>query len=61
MNVARDLLYGTVLTNHFAGRAESFEQQAHDINDVLFNGILTDAERHRRAGTAANGRLKRGA
>jgi len=61
MNVARDLLYGTVLTNYFAGRAQSFEQQAHDINDVLFNGILTDAERRRRAGTAANGRLKRGA
>lgn len=54
MNVARDLLYGTVLTNHFAGRDKSFEEQAADINDVLFNGILTESERRKRSLKAHN-------
>lgn len=54
-DVACDLLYGTMFTNHFLGRRRPFEEQAADINDILFNGTLTDSERTRRerAGPAA--------
>ena len=47
MNVMGDLVYGTMFTNYVAAREQSFEQQAADIIDVVFNGILTDAERRR--------------
>lgn len=40
-----DLLYGTIFTNHFAGRRESLEVQARRILDTLFLGMLSDAER----------------
>jgi AcrR family transcriptional regulator len=50
-DVMSDLLYGTIFTNYFSGRQKAFEAQAHDILDVVFNGILTQAERRRR-GTA---------
>jgi len=43
--VIGDLLYGTIFTNHFAGRRKSFEQQAQNILDIVFYGILTDKER----------------
>ncbi len=39
-DVMSNLLYGTMFTNHFAGRAKSFEEQAADILDVVFRGIL---------------------
>lgn len=52
MNVAGDLLYGTMFTNHIAGRSRSVEEQAEDINDVLFNGFLSPTERRRRARAA---------
>lgn len=48
-DVACDLLYGTMFTNHFLGRARPHEEQAAEINDVLFNGILSPRERARRA------------
>lgn len=44
------LVHGTVLTNHLYARRKSHEEQATDVLDVLFNGILTDAERRRRGG-----------
>jgi len=47
--VLGDLMYGTMFTNHFAGRRKSFEQQAQDILDVVFQGILSDRERRARA------------
>jgi AcrR family transcriptional regulator len=50
-----DLLYGTIFTNYFASRKRSHEQQARDILDLVFNGILTDAERRRRRTAAAGG------
>jgi hypothetical protein len=34
-----------MFTNHFAGRDKPFDAQAQDILDVVFNGILSDAER----------------
>ena len=47
--VVGNLLYGTMFTNYFAGRAKSVEEQARDILDVVFLGILTPAEQARRA------------
>jgi AcrR family transcriptional regulator len=35
------LLYGTIFTNHFAGRTKSFVEQAQDVLDVAFWGIRT--------------------
>jgi AcrR family transcriptional regulator len=49
-DVVGNLLYGTIFTNYFSGRAKSPESQAQDILDVVFNGILTDAQRHRQNG-----------
>jgi AcrR family transcriptional regulator len=47
-DVMSDLLYGTMFTNYFTGPRKAPEEQAHDILDVVFNGILSDAERRRR-------------
>jgi len=41
-DVVGDLLYGTIFTNYFTGRAKSVEGQAQDIIDLVFNGILTE-------------------
>jgi AcrR family transcriptional regulator len=49
MRVFSDMVYGTMSTNFYTGRSQNLEQQAREIIDVVFNGILTDAERHRRA------------
>jgi AcrR family transcriptional regulator len=45
IDVLGDVVYGTMFTNHFAGRDKPFEAQAQDILDVVFNGILSDDER----------------
>jgi AcrR family transcriptional regulator len=45
IDVLGDVLYGTLFTNHFAGRRKPFGAQAQDVLDVVFNGILSDAER----------------
>lgn len=42
-----DLLYGTIFTNHFAGRREPMEIQARRILNTLFLGMLSDPERAR--------------
>jgi AcrR family transcriptional regulator len=39
-DVVSNLVYGTMFTNHFAGRVKSFEEQSADILDVVFHGIL---------------------
>ncbi len=44
-----DLLYGTIFTNHFAGRQEPLEEQAERILRGFFLGILSDSERGRYA------------
>jgi len=36
-----DIVYGTMFTNIFSGRKKSLNEQARDILDVIFNGILT--------------------
>jgi len=43
-----DLAYGTIFTNHFSGRCRSPREQARDILDVLFRGILGESERRKR-------------
>lgn len=40
-----DVLYGTMFTNHFAGRKKSPEHQCEDVLDILFRGLLTEAQR----------------
>lgn len=47
-DVISDLIYGTIFNNYFAGRQRPFEEQARDILDVVFFGILDDRERERR-------------
>lgn len=45
LDVLGDVLYGTMFTNHFAGRDKPYDAQAQDILDIVFNGILSDGER----------------
>ena len=47
-DVVGNVIYGTMFTNYFAGQAKPVAEQAGDILDVVFHGILTDAERARR-------------
>lgn len=49
-DVFGDLLYGTMFTNYFAHRNRSPEEQAEEIMDVAFCGILSERERIRRRG-----------
>jgi AcrR family transcriptional regulator len=51
MDVLGDLVYGTMFTNHLSGRNKPLQDQARDIIDIVFHGILSDSERARRAGT----------
>ncbi len=44
-NVFGDLVYGTMFTNHFSGRHRPLEEQANDILDIIFHGILSEKER----------------
>jgi AcrR family transcriptional regulator len=50
-DVVGNLLYGTIFTNYFSGTSKSVDEQAQNIVDIVFNGILTPEERERR-GTA---------
>jgi len=43
--VISDMLYGTMFANYFSGRTRSPAQQAEDVLQVAFLGILSDAER----------------
>ncbi len=44
LDVVSDLLYGVIFTDLFSGREKSFEEQAQDIVDVVFHGILSESE-----------------
>ncbi|MGL4553856.1 MAG: TetR/AcrR family transcriptional regulator [Gemmataceae bacterium] len=48
-DVLSDLLYGAMMANHFSGRHRPPLEQARDVIDIAFNGILSDSERRRRA------------
>jgi AcrR family transcriptional regulator len=47
-DVTSDLLYGTMFINYFAGQRKPSREQARDILDIVFHGILTRPERRRR-------------
>jgi AcrR family transcriptional regulator len=47
-SVFMDLAYGTIFNNYFSGRCQSPVDQARDILDVVFRGILGESERLRR-------------
>ncbi len=47
-DVMSQLLYGTMFINYFSGQAKSVDIQAQDILDVVFNGILSDAEKQKK-------------
>jgi hypothetical protein len=49
LDVMGDLVYGTMFTNYLSGRRKSFAEQAHDILDVTFYGILSDSEKKRKS------------
>jgi AcrR family transcriptional regulator len=44
LDVVSDLVYGTMFTNHFAGRHKPLATQVQDVIDILFHGILSKAE-----------------
>jgi AcrR family transcriptional regulator len=52
-DVVSDLLYGTMFINYFNGQRKPVEEQARDIIDVVFLGILSEPERRRDAGARA--------
>ena len=54
MDVIGDLLYGTMFTNYFVGRQRPPAEQAADLFDVAFYGILSDSERRRLRSKAAD-------
>src|SRR5262245_30774015 len=43
-DVLGNLLYGTIFTNYFSGSTKSVEDQANDIIEVAFRGILAPCE-----------------
>lgn len=47
-DVMSNLLYGTMFTNYFIGSSQCVDKQARDILDIVFHGILSDAERRKR-------------
>ncbi len=48
-DVLSNLVYGTMFTNHFAGRTKPFEDQASDILDVFLRGVLAKSPAPKRA------------
>jgi AcrR family transcriptional regulator len=51
--VISDLLYGTIFNNYFAGRTRDPADQAGDLLDVVFRGILSGRECDRRTNEPA--------
>ena len=41
------LLYGAMFTNHFVGRTVSLDEQNSALLEIIFRGLLSDAERSR--------------
>jgi AcrR family transcriptional regulator len=58
VEVISNALYGTIFTNHFAGRKRTFEEQAADIMDIVLNGLVTAGgdQSTRVGGTKRDGR-----
>ncbi len=47
IDVIVNAAYGTMFTNYFTGPSKPFEEQARDILDILYHGILLDPQRPR--------------
>jgi AcrR family transcriptional regulator len=47
-DVFGQLMYGTIFINYFRGPQKSPQEQAKDILDIVYHGILTDEGRRRR-------------
>ena len=47
LTVVSDLVYGTMFSNHFTGHLRTPEEQARDVIDIVFHGILTAEEQKR--------------
>ena len=45
LRLISDTLYGVIFTNNFSRRSVPYQQQAEDVIEILFTGILTDAYR----------------
>lgn len=52
-DVISSAVYGTMFTNFFAGHSRTSEQQAQDILDVVYHGILAGGDELPRAGSRA--------
>ena len=39
-----DLLYGVIFTNYFTGPRKPADEQARDVTDIVFHGILREAK-----------------
>ena len=48
-DVIGDLMYGTMFTNYVAGRRRPLPEQAQDVLEVVFRGILSEEERKARS------------
>lgn len=46
-DVVSGAIYGTMFTNYFTGQSKPSEEQAREIVDIVFHGILSDSERQR--------------
>lgn len=44
-DVIGDLMYGTMFTNYVSGRRRPLSEQAQDVLDLIFCGILSESER----------------
>ena len=44
MDAIGNLLYGTMFTNHFVGRAVSLNEQYKSLLEILLRGLLSERE-----------------
>jgi AcrR family transcriptional regulator len=44
-DVLCDLVYGTMFTNYFSGRHKALDEQARDILDIVFHGVLAEGDK----------------
>jgi AcrR family transcriptional regulator len=58
--VVSGAIYGTMFINYFTGQAKPSEEQAREIVDIVFRGILSDSERERRYAGHCGGTLTLG-
>lgn len=60
-DVVGNLIYGTMFTNYFAGPGKPVAEQARDILDIVFQGVLTEKGREGLRNVAFLNELQHGA